>query len=80
MTVLIVDDDIPTTQVLEEQIDWNLFGVRKIYKAYNAQNAIQLLDEHHPELVLTDIEMPKGSGIDVLRYAREKSIPAKSSS
>lgn len=72
MTVLIVDDDIPTTQVLEEQIDWSLFGVREIYKAFNAQNAIQMLDAHHPELVLTDIEMPKGSGIDVLRYAREK--------
>lgn len=72
MTVLIVDDDIPTTQVLEEQIDWSLLGVRKIYKAFNAQHAIQLLDAHRPELVLTDIEMPKGSGIDVLRYAREK--------
>lgn len=72
MTVLIVDDDIPTTQVLEEQIDWSLFGVRQIYKAFNAQNAIQLLDAHRPELVLTDIEMPKGSGIDLLRYAREK--------
>lgn len=77
MTVLIVDDDIPTTQVLEKQVDWALFGVNHIYRAFNAQNAMQLLDACHPELVLTDIEMPKGSGIDVLRYAREKKYPAQ---
>ncbi len=77
MTVLIVDDDIPTTQVLEEKIDWNLLGVDRVCKAYNANSARQMLDTYSPELVLTDIEMPQGSGIELLQYAREKKFASQ---
>ncbi len=72
MKVLIVDDDIPTTQVIRDSLDWARLGAEKVLVAHNALSAMRLLDREQPELVLCDIEMPKGSGLDVIRYAREK--------
>lgn len=72
MKVMIVDDDIPTTQVIKQSIDWKLFSVTEVIVSYNAKTARTILDEKQPELVLSDIEMPKGSGLDILHYAREK--------
>lgn len=72
MRVLIVDDDIPTTQVIRQSIDWKLFSITEVDVAYNANTAKAILDDKQPELVLSDIEMPKGSGLDILQYAREK--------
>lgn len=35
MNLLIVDDEIVTTQVLEEQLDRELLSIDQIYVAYN---------------------------------------------
>ena len=77
MRVLIVDDDIPTTQAIKESINWNLFPVEDVYIANNIIKAKALINEHSPEIVLCDIEMPKGSGLDLIKWARENGIDSK---
>lgn len=39
MNLLIVDDEIVTTQVLEEQLDRALLSIDQIYVAYNTSMA-----------------------------------------
>jgi len=39
--------------------------------ASRADEACRLLDGRHSDLVLTDLDLPDGSGLDVLRHARE---------
>lgn len=72
MTVLIVDDDIPTTQVIASSIRWGAYGINNIYTAYNIESAKRQIEEKSPQLILCDIEMPQGSGLELLEWVREK--------
>lgn len=68
MNLLIVDDEIVTTQVLEEQLDRALLSIDQIYVAYNTSMARDILQKNKVELILCDIEMPKENGIHFLEY------------
>ena len=43
-----------------------------VYTAYDGRSAIQLADEHRPDVVLLDIGMPEISGYDVARAIRRE--------
>lgn len=45
MNLLIVDDEIVTTQVLEEQLDRELLSIDQIYVAYNTSMARDILQK-----------------------------------
>lgn len=74
MNLLIVDDEIVTTQVLEQQLDRNLLSIDQIYVAYNAAMARKILKEKTVDLVICDIEMPQENGIHLLEWVREQEI------
>ena len=74
MNLLIVDDEIVTTQVLEEQLDRSLLSIDHIYVAYNTAMAREVLQKNKVELILCDIEMPKENGIHFLEWVREQKI------
>ena len=74
MNLLIVDDEIVTTQVLEEQLDRALLSIDQIYVAYNTSMARDILQKNKVELILCDIEMPKENGIHFLKWVREQKI------
>ena len=64
MNLLIVDDEIVTTQVLEEQLDRELLSIDQIYVAYNTSMARDILTKKIKwNCILCDIEMPKENGI-----------------
>ena len=44
----------------------------KILSAVNGKEAIELIEEHSPELILTDIMMPFISGLEVISHVRNK--------
>lgn len=75
LTLLIVDDDLPTVDMISEQIDWKRLGISTVLRAYNGQAAINLIDQHRPEIILCDIGMPVASGFDVLTWINERQIP-----
>ncbi len=72
MKILLVDDDIPTLEVIRDSIRWEAYGIHTVHTAYNISDAEKLIEEHSPEVVMCDIEMPRGSGIDLLKWVREK--------
>ena len=55
-------------RALVEKID----GVTVVAEAGKGSEAIDLIDELVPDLVLLDITMPDGSGFDVLQYVQKK--------
>ncbi len=61
-TILIVDDD----KVIRELCAQALRNYR-IVQAATCDDALHLFEREHPDLILTDIMMPGGSGIDLLR-------------
>ena len=77
MRVLIVDDDIATVDVVQNSIDWKKLGVRETFSAYNISHAKKILSEHEVDIIISDIEMPQGSGIELLEWLREQKMPGE---
>lgn len=44
----------------------------KLLIAVDGKQAIELIEEHNPELILTDIMMPFVSGLEVISHVRNK--------
>lgn len=72
MTRLVLADDHPIIQAAVEAM---LRGseYELVAKAASGAEALEAIAEHDPELVVLDIQMPEGSGLDVLRQLRSKS-------
>ena len=62
-TILIVDDEPINLQIL----DGALKSEYNIIKAYNGCDAITLVKEQHPDLVILDVMMPCLNGFEVCR-------------
>lgn len=72
MEVLIVDDDIATVDVIKNTVEWEKLGVFRVYTAYNIKDAKSVIREEKIDIIISDIEMPQGSGIDLLEWYRKE--------
>ncbi|MEO7123334.1 MAG: response regulator [Lacisediminihabitans sp.] len=66
LTVLVVDDDYRVASVHVGFVE-RVAGFRVIGQAHSAAEALELVRTHRPDLVLMDIYLPDGSGLDVVR-------------
>lgn len=64
MKVLIADDDVYTREGLVEAIEWKRLGIQEIFQAEDGSQALQMAAAHRPEIVITDVRMPKLNGIE----------------
>lgn len=71
-SVLIVDDEVHAVKAIEAAIDWDKLQVSEVYTAYNIRQAKEVFNQHAIDLMLCDIEMPQGSGLELLEWVREK--------
>lgn len=78
MNVLIVDDEIYAVRTLQKNIHWDILGIDQVYTAYNVDQAKQQLRKNAVDIVITDIEMPGESGLDLLRWIKESDYHCKS--
>ena len=68
MNLLIVDDEVVTTQVLAEKLDREALGVKEIFVAYSVGTAEEILKSERAEIILCDIEMPGANGLELLEW------------
>lgn len=68
-TALIVDDEPDILELLD--ITLSRMDI-KTYSAENITQAKELLSEHNFDLCLTDMRLPDGSGIELIKYIQEK--------
>ncbi len=71
---LVIDDEKKTRELIANMI--NSFGleIEAIPAGENVKSGIEAIRQHKPDLVFLDIQMPDGSGFDVLRAFDEKSF------
>lgn len=74
MYALIVDDDMATVDVIRDQVSWETLGIRQVYTAYNIHQAKEILKANDISIIISDIEMPQGSGIELLTWFREQKL------
>ncbi len=68
--ILVVDDEAQITRVLKTTLTGLGYGVRS---ASDGDEALQLMREWSPDLVITDLRMPNMDGLELCRHVRMKS-------
>lgn len=66
-TILICDDEPPLRQLMRAILDDDTY---EFEEAADAEEALERAIEVEPDLVLLDVMLPGGSGLDVLRELR----------
>jgi two-component system response regulator YesN len=72
MNALLVDDDYYVVTALEKKIDWKALSIENIFTAYNVSQAREILQHHSVHILICDIEMPQGNGLELLAWIREE--------
>jgi two-component system, cell cycle response regulator DivK len=75
-TVLIVEDNELNMKLFHDLLD--AYGYN-ILQTKDGMEALDIAREHHPDLILMDIQLPEVSGLEVTKWLKEddalKSIP-----
>ncbi len=74
ISILIVDDDRYLVEKLEETVQWERAGISMVFTAYNIRQAQRLIREFPIRLLLCDIDMPQGSGLELLEWVRSQKL------
>lgn len=64
--VIFVDDEPLILEGLQRIIDWQEYGINVVGSATTAQDAMVLIKEFAPEIIITDIRMQGTSGLDMI--------------
>lgn len=75
--VLLADDEILVINYLREIIDWREAGFEIVGCASNGVQALDLVDKLRPDLIISDIKMPRRDGLFLCRELKKRgsSIP-----
>lgn len=78
LKILIAEDEDIIRKGLVFTIDWLSMDCVVVAEAVNGEEGLQKIIEHKPDIVITDIKMPKLDGIEMVRqgleYVKFKSI------
>ncbi len=68
-TLLIVDDEKDLREILAGELE---FMGAKVFQAENIQHAQDILSHHPVDLMISDIRMPGGSGVELMDIVKKK--------
>lgn len=71
LSVLLVDDEDATRQVLRKFIKWQALDIHKVYEAEDGLSALALARTIKPSIIISDIKMPYMNGIDFASELKE---------
>jgi len=72
--LLYIEDDVDMSSVMQEILSPN---VKKLFVAYDGKEGLKYYKDKKPDLILTDVRMPKLDGLDMAKLIRDedKDIP-----
>ena len=65
MNLLIVDDEEITREGIIQILPWSELGIDQILQADDGINALLLVEKFKPDIILTDVRMPRMDGIQM---------------
>lgn len=71
MKLLIADDELLTREGLASSIDWESMGIHQIFQADDGIRALHIAKLQEPDIILSDIRMPRMNGIEMVEKLAE---------
>lgn len=75
--VMLVDDEKLITKGLLNILEWDKLGVEVVEIAENGQDAFDKFNSNPVDIVITDINMPKVSGLELIKKIKEVNSKVK---
>lgn len=76
-SILLVEDEKLELETLRDYVDWKRLGASRVFTARNGRTALECLEEHDPDIMITDIQLPVMNGIELSKRAREEGFGCK---
>jgi two-component system, response regulator YesN len=73
LNLLIVDDEKLIVEEIKLKVDWIKLGISNVFTAYSMRQAIEMFENNKINIMLCDIEMPRGNGLELLSWVKEHS-------
>ena len=74
LITIIIDDESDAVDFISSIIEEYCPDLQVSGQAYNVKEGVKLINEVKPELVFLDVEMPNGTGFDLLTHFPEKNF------
>ncbi|WP_338553035.1 response regulator [Paenibacillus sp. KS-LC4] len=68
--LLLVDDEASVVDSLADTLPWEQIGIGAVFKAYSGVEALEILNTNTIDILITDIQMPGISGLELLQQVR----------
>ena len=68
---LIVDDEKMIRMGMKKVIPWEQLGIGEVYTAASATEALDVLENYKPQIMITDIQMNGMTGLELIEKARD---------
>lgn len=75
--VLIAEDELLTRAGIVSSVNWAELNMQIVAQADDGMQALQLYREHYPEIVITDLNMPRLGGVELIGKICEEEHPCK---
>lgn len=69
--ILLVDDEIHSVRGLEAGVEWKRLQISCVYTANSMKQAQEIFRAQRVDIMVCDIEMPQGSGLELLQWVRQ---------
>jgi CheY-like chemotaxis protein len=67
--LLVIDDDAGMRKLMVRTLS---AGKHQVLEAENGREGLKMMEEHKPDVVITDILMPQKEGIETIREVQER--------
>ncbi|WP_248927928.1 response regulator [Paenibacillus hamazuiensis] len=74
MKILLVDDDAYVLNGLRQMIDWGRLGIEEVMTAGDGEEAWELYVRRKPDLLVTDVYMPRMNSLELIRKIRKHDV------
>ena len=72
MNILLIDDETYAIENINQKLNWEQFQIEEVYTANSVEQAKTLLSILPIQIIISDIVMPGGTGLDLIQWVRDK--------
>lgn len=77
LRLLIVDDEPLVRRGIKSLVDFEQLKIDQVIEAVNGEDALEKFEQHEPQLILADINMPKLDGLSFAEIVKKKAPSVK---